>query len=82
MWPQIMKINLRELVKKVDVPVFFLQGRNDYNTPTSILNDYYSLLEAPQKEIFYFENSAHNPMYEEPEKYDQILIEKVLPLCK
>jgi len=82
MWPQIMKINLREQVKKVEIPVFFLQGRNDYNAPTSILNEYYSLLEAPEKEIFYFENSAHHPMYEEPDKYEKILIENILPLCK
>jgi len=31
MWPQVMKTNLFEQVKKVDIPVFFLQGRNDYS---------------------------------------------------
>jgi len=82
MWPEVMKINLIEQVKEVNIPVFFLQGRHDYNTPTILFDLYFSSLIAPRKEVIYFEDSAHNPMYEEPEKFEQVLIERVLPLCK
>jgi len=82
MWPQVMGIDFNVQVKKVDIPVFFLQGRNDYNTPTSLFDSYFQLLEAPMKKVYYFEKSAHHPMYEEPEKYEDILIENILPLCK
>ena len=82
MWPEIMKINLNEQVQEISIPVFFLQGKHDFNTPTILFDSYYSILKSPRKEVFYFDQSAHNPMYEEPEKFEQILIDNILPLCK
>ena len=64
------------------MPVFFLQGRHDYNTPSLLVEEYYNLLDAPYKELIWFENSGHHPMYEEAELYDSVLIEKLLPLAE
>ncbi len=82
LWPQIMQVNLIESANSLSVPVFFLQGRHDFNTPSSLVEDYFNALQAPQKEFIWFENSAHHPMYEEAEKYDQVLINKLLPLAQ
>jgi pimeloyl-ACP methyl ester carboxylesterase len=82
LWPQIMQINFMESASSLSVPVFFLQGRHDYNTPASLVEDYYNALYAPYKELIWFENSAHHPMYEEAKAYDQILIDKLLPLAE
>lgn len=81
MWPQIMKINFNTQIPKVSIPVFFLQGKHDFNTPTHLVEQYFLQVEAPKKELIFFENSGHHPMYEEPEKYEKVLIENVLPLC-
>lgn len=79
MWPEVMKINLGAQVPRLDVPVYFLIGRHDYNTPFELAEKYLSQLEAPKKGLIWFENSAHSPMYEEPEKFCEVLIQKIRP---
>jgi pimeloyl-ACP methyl ester carboxylesterase len=82
MWPQVMKLDFFSKIPEVSLPVFLLQGRNDYNTPSILVKDYFLKLKAPRKELIWFEESGHHPMYEEPEKFDRILIEKLLPICR
>ena len=36
------------------------------------------MIEAPKKEIIWFEESAHHPNIDEPEKFQKILIDRVL----
>ncbi|NPD89026.1 MAG: alpha/beta hydrolase [Asgard group archaeon] len=64
-------------IKEVKVPVFFLAGRFDYNSPSELVVEFYEQLEAPKKELIWFEESAHSPNYEEQEKFDRVMIEKV-----
>jgi hypothetical protein len=40
--------------------------------------EYYEKLNAPKKEIIWFEESAHHPDIDEPDKFQNILIHKVL----
>jgi len=56
------------------IPVYFLTGRHDHETPGELAEDYYNVLEAPAKHFTWFENSAHNMMYDEPDKTNQELI--------
>ncbi len=79
MWPEIMQIDLVKQVPKLEVPVYFLIGRHDYNTPFELAEEYFSQLEAPKKEFLWFDNSAHSPMYEEADKFNNVLIEKIRP---
>lgn len=58
------------------VPVYFFTGRHDYDTPFQLVEQYYEILNAPTKEIIWFENSAHFPFYEEPEKFNKMIVEK------
>ncbi len=62
-------ISITELVKKVQVPVFIVAGRFDYNTPTELARSYLDGLVAPCKKFFTFEHSAHFPFFEEPEQF-------------
>ena len=62
-------VNFRESISSLDVPVYFFTGRNDYNTPLALVEEYKELLHAPEKEIVVFENSAHTPFLGEPEKF-------------
>lgn len=81
LWPQVMKIDLLNSAQKLSVPVFLFQGRHDYNTPSSLVEDYFEILDAPYKELIWFEESGHHPMYEESESYQSMLVEKLLPLA-
>jgi pimeloyl-ACP methyl ester carboxylesterase len=68
------RVNLFEQAPQVDVPVYFLQGRHDYSTPGEVVERYYESLDAPQKSLIWFEQSAHFPHYEEPQRFlDELL---------
>ncbi len=68
-WPHVDGIDLPNQAKTFKIPVYFLIGRYDYNTPWELSERYFNLLSAPKKKYVWFENSAHAPNYEEPEAF-------------
>lgn len=70
-------INLMKDIKKVEVAVYFLLGRYDFDTPSKLAQAYYDVLEAPYKELIWFDQSAHFPFYEEADKFNEVLIDRV-----
>jgi pimeloyl-ACP methyl ester carboxylesterase len=75
---ELYKINLFEQLSQVEIPVYFLAGRYDYFTPSEIAERYYQKLIAPKgKEFIWFENSGHRPEFDEPEKFYEIIVDKV-----
>jgi len=78
MWNQVLQVDFFTEIPEVEVPVYFFTGRYDYNTPFELVVEYYEFLEAPQKELVWFENSGHNINNEEPERFTRMMVEKVL----
>jgi hypothetical protein len=39
-------------------------GRNDYDTPHELVEEYYPQVTAPDKDLIWFDKSAHFPFYE------------------
>lgn len=72
MWGQNNDLDFIRDLPEVNVPVYFCVGRYDYNTPSILVENYYNHLIAPKKEIIWFEESAHFPHFEEPEKFAQL----------
>jgi len=77
-WPQLADIDFFTQAPELSVPVYFFVGRHDYQTPSEITERYYNALKAPHKELVWFENSAHVLKFSDPDRYQQMLIEKVL----
>jgi pimeloyl-ACP methyl ester carboxylesterase len=76
---ELSQINLFQQVPKVEVPVYFLEGRHDYMAPSYIAERYYQMLNAPKgKKLFWFDQSGHWPQLEEPNKFHEILINTIL----
>jgi pimeloyl-ACP methyl ester carboxylesterase len=67
-----------ENVHSVEVPVYFFTGRHDYTTPFALIELFFKELEAPRKKLIWFDNSAHFPFYEEPERFAQKMVNIVL----
>jgi pimeloyl-ACP methyl ester carboxylesterase len=77
MWdePAYQSFNAFEETLRLDVPVYFLNGALDYNTPASLTQQYFNLLEAPRgKHLVIFESSAHTPFLGEAEKFNEVLV--------
>jgi pimeloyl-ACP methyl ester carboxylesterase len=70
--------DLSKVVPKLDVPVYFFEGIYDYTCSYALAKDYFEVLQAPVKGFYTFDQSAHSPIFEEPEKMQKILQEDVL----
>jgi pimeloyl-ACP methyl ester carboxylesterase len=55
------------------VPVYITHGQYDYQVSYILAREYFELIESPDKAFFTFENSAHSPNAEEPEKFVNIV---------
>lgn len=71
--------NLVESLKSIRCPVYFFVGRNDYQTSAKITEKYYTTLQAPKKALFWFELAGHSIPSSEPDRLQDLIIEKVLP---
>ena len=70
-YPTLYGIDLRESYAKLEVPVYFFIGRHDINAPTQLAQEYYECLQAPRKELVWFEHSGHSVYMNETDKFVQ-----------
>ena len=78
MWPKIMLIDLRVQASEIKVPVYFLEGRYDYEAPAVLAERYFQLLRAPRKTLIWFEQSAHFVNTEEAGKFNRFFVDRLL----
>lgn len=75
---ELFKMDIPELVPKLEIPVYFFNGKYDLTVNVNLSKAYLEKLEAPVKGFYMFENSAHSPLFEEPEKAERIIFSDVL----
>ncbi len=80
MWPTIVHYDFLHDLHTFEVPYYIFQGRKDENTPSELIQAYYDAIEAPDKDLIWFEESAHGPLGEEPERFKRLLREKFLTI--
>jgi len=80
MWPEVSRLNLIDLVPKLEMPVFFLLGRKDPFVPPETSVAYFDTLTAPSKKLVWFENSGHEPFVDEPGKFNATIADLVRPV--
>ena len=77
-WDDLIRDDLTARLSEFDLPVYVLAGRHDYTTNTELSRAYFDAIEAPVKGFYTFEDSAHTPLFEEPENALSILLQDVL----
>lgn len=78
LWDNELATDLTKEVQKLDIPVYFCDGIYDYTVSYKLAKDYFDKLQSPMKGFYTFDQSAHSPLFEEPEKFSRILQEDVL----
>ena len=68
------KDNLFESARALRCPVYFFVGRKDVQTNSSITEKYYNILDAPKKQLYWFERSGHSLPTTEPTLMQEIII--------
>jgi pimeloyl-ACP methyl ester carboxylesterase len=77
-WNEMVATDLRARLREVKTPVYFLHDVHDYTVSYALARSYLAQLQAPVKGFYTFRDSAHSPMFEEPERVNRILREDVL----
>lgn len=79
MWKKSVTKNLFKTLPELKCPVYFIEGIGDQQKSHYLIEDYYKFVKAPKKELFWFDKSGHTVFNSEPEKLQQVIIEKILP---
>ena len=69
--------NLNTKLPEVPIPAYFFHGIYDYTCSYPEAKAYFQNLKAPIKGFYTFDQSAHSPIFEEPEK----VIKSCKPTC-
>ena len=78
-YPQLQEMDFRLDAARLNLPVYLILGRHDMNNPYQIPEEYFNLLEAPSKQLYFFEESGHGMIWEEADKFHDVMINIVLP---
>jgi pimeloyl-ACP methyl ester carboxylesterase len=73
LWGWMDNVDLFSQIPQIKIPTFFLTGRYDYVSSFELVNKYYNQLEAPLKELIWFERSSHSPHIEEPDIFYDVM---------
>ncbi|MBE5960691.1 MAG: alpha/beta hydrolase [Lachnospiraceae bacterium] len=69
----LMTYSLYHLGRNYDVPIFYLLGDRDYQTPYKIAEKYFDTINAPCKEKFILKGAGHMSMLDTPDSFYQAL---------
>lgn len=71
------QINFFTAAPEIKCPIYFFVGRKDYQTYFKLTEDYYNMLKADKKRLFWFEDSGHSPNLTEPQKLQEIILKEI-----
>ncbi len=76
-YPQLEKLDFRTQAAKLDVPVYMFVGRNDVNAMTSLVEEYYNVLEAPHKELIWLDG-GHGLGGDNFNQFREVVVDQIL----
>jgi pimeloyl-ACP methyl ester carboxylesterase len=74
LWDEMSAIDLAKQVTKLEIPIYFFHGIHDYTVSYPLAKAYFDAIDAPVKGFYTFDQSAHSPMFEEPDRMRQIML--------
>jgi pimeloyl-ACP methyl ester carboxylesterase len=78
LWNKMAETDLSKKAPELTIPVYFIEGIYDYTCSYALAKEYFDKLHAPVKGFYTFSNSAHSPLFEEPEKMQHIIAQDAL----
>ena len=77
-YPQLQDVDFTTQAARLDVPVYFFVGRQDVNAMASLVEGYYNVLQAPHKELIWFEHAGHGLNRESMNQFVDVMVNTVL----
>jgi pimeloyl-ACP methyl ester carboxylesterase len=69
-------------IRKLDCPLILFLGRHDTNVSSSLAAEWFETVQAPSKQLVWFEDSAHEVVNEEPGKALLSLVLRARPIAE
>jgi proline iminopeptidase len=79
--PETVALDLTK-ANKLAVPLILFLGRHDRNVNAEVAAAWFDAVKAPEKQLVWFEHSAHIPMTEEPGKFLLSLVRYARPMAE
>lgn len=77
--PQSMTVaGLTARIHALDLPVYFFTGLYDHTANHDLSFAFFNQITAPVKGFYTFANSAHSPLFEQPQRARPILLQDVI----
>jgi pimeloyl-ACP methyl ester carboxylesterase len=80
LWKEFREFDVDDRLTRFKTPIVFMLGRHDWEVPSALAARYFDRIQAPHKRLIWFEGSAHNPPFEEPDRFNRAMVESILPL--
>lgn len=80
LWPEYSQVDLHGCTRFA-MPVFVMLGRHDWHVPSVVAAKWFETIDAPRKRLLWFEESAHNPPFEQPHAFVAAMRDQVLPVA-
>ncbi|QFF98414.1 alpha/beta hydrolase [Psychrobacillus glaciei] len=71
---EVRSLDLSEMIRFVKVPITLMMGRHDLATPAELTKIWFDRLKAAEKDWVWFERSAHSPLFEENQKFIELVL--------
>lgn len=63
------QFDVMALNRSHDIPICFIQGDNDWITPTDLVSDYYETFTADKKEMIIISDAGHTSFLDTPKRF-------------
>jgi pimeloyl-ACP methyl ester carboxylesterase len=77
-YPQLHGIDFRAQAASLEIPVFLVQGAHEARGRAVLADEWFAQLDAPDKQRIAFAQSGHKALFEEPERFHDVMTEIVL----
>ncbi|YCK39925.1 alpha/beta fold hydrolase [Actinomadura sp. ATCC 39365] len=77
-YPRARDLDLRTRVPRLAVPAYFIDGADEVPARSRLLSDWYAALVAPHKERLVLPGAGHRSLFEQPDRFTDILVGRVL----
>ncbi len=75
MWEELRDFDIFRDIPIIQIPVWFIVGENDYNTPAELVEEYYRFVEAPEgKTLIVMDGVAHTPFLGDPDRFNREVV--------
>jgi pimeloyl-ACP methyl ester carboxylesterase len=63
--------DISRLGNKYKVPMYYISGEADWQTPRIMVEEYYKKVESPDKAMVIIKDAGHSPFVDQPEQYQE-----------